>query len=222
MGKIRVMLVDDHTLLREGLRALLENYPDIEIAGDALTGEEALERIGALVPDVVLMDIAMPGMNGLEATRRIREQNPQIRVLVLTQLEDRQMVVSLLQAGASGYVLKRALGSDLVTAIRAVYQGGTFLDPNVTTTVVDQVLHREVSGDLPLEALTTRECEILSLIAQGKTNSQIARALSLSVNTVIWHRANLMGKLGLHKATDLVRYAMQHGLIKDDLSKTEL
>ncbi len=215
MSKIRVLLVDDHTLLREGLRALLENYEDVEVVGDAPTGEDALVCAGELAPDIVLMDIAMPGMNGLEATRRIREQHPQIRVLILTQLEDRQLVLSLLQAGASGYVLKRALGSDLVTAIRAVNQGGTFLDPNVTTTVVDQMLHHDTNGELPLEALTSRECEILTLIAQGNTNSQIAHTLSLSINTVIWHRANLMGKLGLHKATDLVRYAIQHGLIED-------
>ncbi len=222
MGRIRVLLVDDHTLLREGLRALLENYADIEIVGDAPSGEEALARVGEYEPDIILMDIAMPGMNGLEATRRIRELYPEIRVLILTQLEDRQLVLSLLQAGASGYVLKRALGSDLVTAIRAVNQGGTFLDPNVTTSVVDQMLHHDASVGVPPEALTTRECEILTLIAQGNTNSQIARALSLSVNTVIWHRANLMGKLGLHKATDLVRYAIQHGLIEDNVPKTEI
>ncbi len=215
MTKIRVLLVDDHTLLREGLRALLENYGDIEVAGDVQNGEEALAQVGALGPDVVLMDIAMPGMTGLEATRKIRERFPEMRVLILTQLEDRQLVFSLLQAGASGYVLKRALGTDLVSAIRSVYNGGTFLDPSVTMTVVDKALHSDAKDGVPLETLTEREREILRHIAQGKTNLQIAKALSLSINTVVWHRANLMGKLGLHKATDLVRYALQHRLVEN-------
>jgi DNA-binding NarL/FixJ family response regulator len=219
MIRIKVLLVDDHTLLRQGLRALLENYEDIEVIGDAQTGEEALTRVRELVPDVVLMDIAMPGMNGLEATRKIRELYPQVRVLILTQLEDRHLVLSLLQAGASGYVLKRALGSDVATAIRAVYQGGTFLDQDVTMRVVDEAFQHDASEEVPLQALTARECEILTHISLGKTNSQIARVLSISINTVVWHRANLMGKLGLHKATDLVRYAIQHGLIEETVPK---
>lgn len=161
------------------------------------------------------MDIAMPGMNGLEATQQIRQTNPCTRVVILTQHEDRQYVLPLLQAGASGYVLKRALGADLITALRAVARGETFLYPAVAGVVVDEVRRQEQELPSVPEMLTSREREILCYIVRGKTNTQIAYALSLSVKTVEWHRANLMNKLGMHNVADLVRHALQHGLVQE-------
>jgi DNA-binding NarL/FixJ family response regulator len=158
------------------------------------------------------MDIAMPGMNGLEATRCIREQYPQTRVLVLTQHEDRQYVLPMLQAGAAGYVPKRALGSDLISAIRVVARGETFLYPSAATAVVEEIRHPGEGENGASESITPRELEILKHIVDGETNPQIALALSISVKTVEWHRANLMSKLDAHTVADLVRYALEHGL----------
>jgi DNA-binding NarL/FixJ family response regulator len=203
-----VLLADDHAILTAGLRALLGYYADVEVVGEARDGAEALGRVAELRPDVVLMDIAMPGLNGLEATRLIREQYPETRVLVLSQHGERQYVLALLQAGASGYILKRALGSDLIAALRTVAGGGTFLHPDVSTIVVEE-MHR------PIEALTPREVEILQHIVRGETSPQIAAGLALSVKTVEWHRGNLMGKLGVHNVAEMVRYALQHGLVEE-------
>ena len=218
MSKIRVLMVDDHAILREGLRALLSYYDDVEMVGEALDGTEGLERVKELQPDVVLMDIAMPGMNGLEATRRIHEQYPQIRVLILTQHEDPQYVLPLLQAGASGFVTKRALGNDLINALRVVARGETFLVPTAATAVVEEMRRR---GEEPTpdssESLTPRELEILKHIVDGKTNAQIAAALSISVKTVEWHRSNLMSKLDVHSIADLVRYAIEHEMMEKDV-----
>ncbi len=211
MSKIRVLLVDDHALLREGLRALLERYPDFEVVGEAENGEEAIAQVKAQQPDIVLMDIAMPGINGLDATRAIRQDYPQTRVLVLTQHEDRQYVMSLLKAGASGYVLKRALGKDLVNALRTVASGESFMYPTVASTVLE-LLQRTGTPQDRAFSLTPREKEILTHIVHGATNPQIASKLSLSVKTVDWHRVNLMNKLGVHSVADLVRYALQNGL----------
>ncbi len=213
MDMIRVLLVDDHHIVREGLHALLAFYDDVEVVGEAQDGNEAVVRVQELRPDIVLMDIAMPGMNGLEATRIIRQQYPQISVLILTQHEERQYVLSLLQAGAAGYVLKRALGTDLINALRAVARGETFLYPAVAGAVVEEASHRAGTRTLPTEALTPREGQVLKHIAMGKTNPEIAAALSISVKTVEWHRTNLMSKLNLHNIADLVRYALQHGLV---------
>ena len=215
MSKIRVLLADDHAILREGLRALLGYYDDVQVVGEAQDGAEAIARVGELQPDIVLMDIAMPAMNGLEATRLICQQYPKTRVLILTQHEDRQYVLPLLQAGASGYVLKRALGTNLITALRTVARGETFLYPTVATIVVEE-MHRqaEVSEAMP-ESLTPREREILKHIALGESNPQIAIALSISAKTVEWHRSNLMSKLSVHNVADVVRYALQHGLVEE-------
>ncbi len=212
MAKIRILITDDHAILREGLRALLNYYDDVEIVGEAQDGAEAVARAGDLQPDIVLMDIAMPKMNGLEATRVIREQCPATRVLILTQHEDRQYVLPLLQAGAAGIVSKRGLGTDLITAIRAVARGETFLYPSIATTVVEE--WRALSEDAPAapDALTPRECEILKYIVAGQTNPQIAATLGISTKTVEWHRTNLMSKLNVHTIADLVRYALEHKL----------
>ena len=216
MPEIRVLLVDDHAILRDGIRALLSFQDDILVVGEARNGEDAIQQVEELRPDVVLMDIAMPGINGLEATRLICHDHPECRVLILSQHEDRQYVVPLLQAGASGYLLKRALGDDLIHAIRKVFDGETYLDPAVNAVLVD-VIRKPNAEEPPLaEPLTQREREILTQIVLGLTNSQIAVKLSLSVKTVEWHRANLMSKLDTHSVADLVRFALQHGLVSDE------
>ena len=191
------------------MRALLGYYDDIEIVGEARAGAEAVELVGELRPDVVLMDIAMPGLNGIEATRLIRQQYPHTRVLVLSQHGERQYVLAALQAGASGYILKRALGSDLLGALRAVARGETYLHSEVSTVLVDEVR-------CPGERLTAREKEILAHIVHGESNPQIAASLSLSVKTVGWHRTNLMSKLNAHNAAELVRMALERGLVADE------
>lgn len=213
MSEIQVLLVDDHAILRAGLRALLGYYADIRVVGEAQSGEEALEQVDKHRPNVVLMDVAMQGMNGLEATQMITRRYPTTRVLILSQHEDRQYVIPLLQAGAAGYIPKRAMGKDLITAIRAVSEGETYLHPSISTVVIEEMRgsHQGGSKAKP-DALTERETEILKCIAQGMTNSQIAVALSLSVKTVEWHRSNLMSKLDIHNVADLVRYALQNGL----------
>ncbi len=213
---IRVLLVDDHTILRVGLRAFLRYHEDIRVIGEAEDGAEALARVEELRPDVILMDIAMPGMGGIEATRLVRERYPGTRVLILSQYNDPQYVLPLLRAGASGYLLKDALGNDLLSAVRAVAKGETFLCPSVAKMLTDEI--RQPAGsrlDSP-ESLTPREQQILEHITQGQTSARIAEALSISVNTVEWHRANLMSKLGVHTVAELVRYAFQHGMVQEE------
>lgn len=209
---IRILLVDDHAILREGLRALLSYYPDVEVVGEAEDGAQAIACVQCLSPDIVLMDIAMPGMNGLEATRRIHQGYPDTRVLILTQYEGQPYVLPLLRAGASGYVLKRALGADLINAVRLVARGESFLYPSVATTVLEQLRQPEEAFTQADKALTPREQEILRRVAHGDTSRQIAVELNISVKTVEWHRGNLMSKLEVRSLAELVRYALQHGL----------
>jgi DNA-binding NarL/FixJ family response regulator len=209
---IRILLVDDHAILREGLRALLSYYPDVEVVGEAEDGAQAIACVQRLSPDIVLMDIAMPGMNGLEATRRIHQGYPDTRVLILTQYEDQPYVLPLLRAGASGYVLKRALGADLINAVRLVARGESFLYPSVAKTVLEQLRQPEEAFTQADKALTPREQEILRRVAHGDTSRQIAVELNISVKTVEWHRGNLMSKLEVRSVAELVRYAIQHGL----------
>jgi DNA-binding NarL/FixJ family response regulator len=218
MAKIRVFLADDHALFREGLRALLAGCEDIEVVGEAADGQEALARVPAARPDVVLMDIAMPGLGGLEATLALRRTVPAARVLVLTQYESREYLARFLKAGAAGYVLKRAGGAELITAIRAVAAGQAVLHPAMTAEVIEGYLKgaRAGPGEAAYEALTERERQVLKLIAEGQTSKEIAQALDLSVKTVITHRTNLMEKLGLHNRAELVKFAVRLGLIQVD------
>jgi two-component system response regulator NreC len=209
----RIIVADDHGVLRAGLRALLNDEPDLEVAGEAADGDEALRLTRELEPDIVLMDINMPGCGGIETTRRLMELRPNVRVLILTVHEDKSLLQAAIRAGAAGYILKRAVESELIDAIRAVARGDLYVHPAMTRALLEGTHHipdieREVT-----QALTPREVEVLRLIAQGHTNRQIADLLHIGVRTVESHRANLMDKLGLRSRVELVRYASKHGLL---------
>ncbi len=219
MAHTRILLVDDHAVVRGGLKMLLAADPEMEITGEAETGAEGIRLAEQLRPDVILMDISMPDMNGIEATRQIKAQHPEIAILALTMHEDDQYFFEMLAAGASGYVPKRAAPNDLISAIRAVRGGGMFLFPSLARTLVEDYLHRrEQPGSTGvrqgLEELTDREREVLALIAEGQSNQEIADALVISVKTVNRHRENIMAKLNLHSRVELVRYAIEKGLIE--------
>ncbi|RMF00250.1 MAG: DNA-binding response regulator [Chloroflexi bacterium] len=211
---IKILIADDHAILRAGIRALLQLHPDFEVVGEAGDGQEALVQTQKHHPDVVLMDIGMPGMDGLAATREIIAAQPRVRVLILTQHENREYVLPALKAGAAGYVLKRAPDDSLIQAIRAVYAGQTYTDPRISDILVDD-MRRQAGGAPPdpYDALTEREREVLVLLAQGQTYQQVAQTLFISVKTVDFHRANLMRKLGLSNRAELTRFAIQRGLI---------
>ena len=213
--RIRIVLADDHTLLRDGIRSLLEDQPDMVVIGEAEDGRGVVQLTADLKPDVVLMDIAMPLLNGLEATRQIKRDRPQARVLVLTMHDNEEYVRQVLLAGASGYVLKRAAASELVAAIRAVHKGEAVLSPAITRLVLEDYLRSDGSKPEPSAGeLTPREREILQLIAEGYTSREIAEMLSLSVKTVQAHRTSLMQKLDLHDRGDLIKYAIQKKIIE--------
>jgi two-component system response regulator NreC len=214
MSKIQLLLVDDHEIVRAGLRMLFLAEPDMEIVGEVNSGDEALQAVQELKPDVVIMDVAMPGIGGIEATRRIKEANPDTAVLALTMHEDEQYFFEMLNAGASGYIPKRAAPDDLVSAIRVVSQGNVFLYPTLAKLLVRDFLGRAESGVTPLaDELTPREREVLTYIAEGYTNREIAEELVISVKTVDRHRENIMHKLNLHSRVELVKYAIEKGLI---------
>ncbi len=217
---IRVLIVDDHTLFREGLCALFSSERDVEVVGEAAGGEEAVRKAVELRPDVVVMDLMMPGVNGIEATRRIRAALPEAKVLVLSMYDDEEHVQRLLAGGASGYMLKRATSDELLRALKEVVAGGMPLDPAVAAKVVKDYVRR-VQGEAEPEAgpdLTPRELEVLRRIAEGFTNQAIAEQLGISRKTVDVHRTNLMRKLDLHDVTELVKYALRRGLISLDES----
>ncbi|MEE9399144.1 MAG: response regulator transcription factor [Dehalococcoidales bacterium] len=215
MGKIRVLLADDHLILREGIRSLLEKVPDIEMIGEADDGNEAIAKVEQLLPDVVLMDITMPGVNGLEATQQIKRAHPSVKVLILTMHETDQYLSEMLEAGASGYVVKTTTSSELISAIRAVHQGDVHLYPSIARMLVEDYLQKVRTGEekASYDGLTPREREILMYIAEDKQNKEIAELLSISVRTVQAHRTNLMDKLGAHDRTELVKYAIRKGII---------
>jgi two-component system response regulator NreC len=214
--KIRVLIADDHTIVRAGVRLLLETEPDMEVVGEALTGEQAIELAASLRPTLVLMDIAMPGLDGLEATRQIKAKAPDTRILVLTMHRSDEYFFEMLKAGASGYVLKAAETDELVNAIRVVARGDTFLFPTMAKKLVQDYIRRfgevEAAGQ-PM--LTGREKEILRLVAQGYSNKEIAERLTLSPSTIHSHRSNLMRKLDLNSQHALIQYAREQGWISD-------
>ena len=226
---IKILLVDDHRILREGLRALLSEQAGLVVVGDASNGEEAVALVADLHPDVVVMDMVMPRMSGLEATTLIRKLYPDVKVLILSMYDDDEYVQRVIQAGASGYVLKGVAADDLVRAIHEVHRGSSFLQPTIAAKLIEDYVRR-VRGDQPTvaeaprhevpggdeEALTTREREVLALIAGGSTNQRIADLLELSRKTVESHRTNIMKKLDAHDVTELVRYAIRTGLIPVD------
>lgn len=207
---IKILLADDHSLVRHGFRMILSAQPDMEIAGEAGNGREAVELVQKLKPDVVVMDVTMPELNGIEATRRLIELSPRTRVLALSMHKDAVYVREILRAGARGYLLKDSADADLLAAVRAVAKGEGYLSPGVSDAVLSDY-RRHVTD--PLDLLTTREREVLQLIAEGKTNKEIATSLTLSVYTVEAHRGRLMEKLNLHSTGELVRFAIRSGLI---------
>jgi len=211
---MKILLADDHTLVRRGIRALLETQADLQVVGEAATGTEAVEKALALAPDVVLMDIGMPELDGLTATAQIKQKVPNSQVLLLTVHDDANYLFRALEVGAAGYILKGAEVSELVLALQAVHRGQVYLQPSVAKLLVGDYLKR-ASGieQAHIEELTPRQREILALIAEGLTNQHIADKLVLSPFTVATHRANIMQKLNLHNRTELIRYAMQHRLI---------
>ena len=210
MAAIRVLLADDHAVLRDSLRAFLGIYPDIEVVGEAADGLETLAQVQALDPDVVVLDMAMPGLGGLEVLRRLHREQPDCHVLVLTQHEAPDYVLPALQAGARGYLLKRAGGAEVVQAVRAVARGDSFLHTSVTRLVIDAVRAGNDRGpEVPDSRLTDREREVLSILGEGRSNAEIGRALGISAKTVDKHRAALMEKLGISTRAGLIRYALQ-------------
>ncbi len=217
MPKITVLLADDHTVVRQGLRALLQNEEDIEIVGEAETGREAVQLTRSLKPEVVLMDIAMPRLNGLEAARQIRREAPSSRVLILSSYSDDEYLQQLTEFGVAGYVLKQAAVTDVVTAIREIKRGNAFFSPTIAKRLVEHYLEIHVRG-VPVkkraDVLTSREAEVLQLIAEGHCNKQIAADLGISIKTVERHRQSLMNKLNIHDVAGLTRYAISKGIIE--------
>ena len=214
-SQIRILIADDHTLLRQGIRSLIEDQADITVIGEAEDGHSAVQLAHTLRPNVVLMDIAMPLLNGLEATRQIKREHPEIHVLVLTMYEHEEYFQQVLEAGASGYILKRAAASELLAAIHAVYNGEAVLSPSITRMVLEDYLRMgNKAKDAESDSLTGREREVLQLIAEGKTSREIAEILTLSVKTVQSHRTSLMQKLNLHDRGDLIKYAIQKKIIE--------
>ena len=215
MKKIRILVVDDHPIVRDGVCSLLGLTPDIEVVGEAANGIEALEAVRKLMPDVVLMDTAMPVMGGLEATRRICKQFPGTKVLAFTQYDDKEYVFPVIDSGAHGFVSKTAAASELASGIRSVYRGDSFLSPSVAKLLVKNYQQAASITKIndPYDQLTDREREILKLLAEGHTTQEIAEMLTVSPKTVEGHRTNLMAKLDIHNRIDLVKYALRKGII---------
>jgi two-component system response regulator NreC len=215
MEKIRVLIADDHRLVRAGIRSLLEGHSDIEVVGEAGSGQEAIEQTMRLQPDVILMDIAMGDLSGLEATQEIKERAPQVNVLALTMHDREEYFFAMLKAGALGYVLKESEPAELLAAIRAVQRGEAFLSPGVTKAVLEDYLAQHPNQIASrYDSLSLREKEVLRLAAEGKTTREIADILHLSAKTVEKHRASMMHKLGLHSLPELIKYAIRKGLIE--------
>jgi DNA-binding NarL/FixJ family response regulator len=214
---VKVLLVDDHTMMREGLRALFDGVPDLEVVGEAADGRTALDLVRTLAPDVVVMDIGMPELNGVEATRRIRAEHERVKVVALSTYVDKRYVHHMLEAGACGYVLKISAHDELVRAVRAASQGRTYLSPEVTGMVVDRSTQPHAAGEVTaFSTLGAREREVLQLVAEGKTSGETAKAMHISIKTVETHRRNIAQKLGLHGTAELTKYAVREGLTSLD------
>ncbi len=212
---LKVMIVDDHAILREGLRKLLAASQNIEVVGEARNGVEAIDLVEGLNPDIIIMDIAMPGVDGIETTRRIAKSHPHTKIIILSQHELKEYVLSSIKAGAVGYVLKRSISSSIVMAIEAVASEGYYFDPPVSKTVIAdyrETLNGKPPGD-EYARLSEREKEVLRLIVSGMSSLAIADALSISVKTVLGHRTNIMEKLKIHNRTELVKYALRRGIV---------
>ena len=217
MSAIRVLIVDDHAIVREGIRALLARHDDLTVVGEAGDGREAIALARSLSPDVILMDIAMPDLGGLEATVEIRKARADARIVILSQYADAEYVRRFLRAGVSGYVLKKAAGADLVAAIRAVHRGGLVLDPAVARDAVtgEPATPAEIAAEPdPYDQLTDREKQVLKLVAEGRSNKEVAELLGIGVKTAMSHREHVMGKLGVHGRTELIRFALRRGIIQ--------
>jgi DNA-binding NarL/FixJ family response regulator len=210
---IRILIADDQGLLRAGLRALLSLEADIEVVGEADSGQEALKLANELQPELVLLDINMPDLDGIEVTRRLKTVVPEARVLIITVHEDDSLLQEAIKAGAAGYIVKRAVESELIDAIRAVRRGDIYIHPTMTRALLRDISPRTPAQEPPIEALTPRELDVLRLIAKGCTNRQMADLLNISVRTVEGHRANLMSKLNLYGRVELIRYARENKLI---------
>ncbi|HTG01340.1 MAG TPA: response regulator transcription factor [Nitrospirota bacterium] len=220
--KIRILIADDHTLVRAGLAAFLRICDDFEVVGEAADGGEAIEAAERLKPDVILMDIAMPKLGGLEATIKIKKADPNIKILVLTQYEDQLYVRRFLKAGASGYILKKAVTTDLITAIHAIAAGEMYLHHTVASSIVEGYLgHKGEPSEDPYDRLTDREKEVLKLIAEGYTHKEIAEMLKISVRTAVAHQENICAKLGLHSRFDIVKFAIKQNIVKMDTPTAE-
>ena len=218
MPKIRILVADDHTLIRRGIVSLLNAQPDMEVVAEAGDGQEAIQKVSQTPPDIVIMDIGMPGLNGLDATKLIKGQSPSVQVLILTIHDREDYLFQALRAGASGYILKGADIQDLLAAIRTVHNGEVYLYPTVTKKLLTDYLRRVESGEdaASYDGLTEREREVLKHIAQGKTTSEIAKLLYISTHTVQAHRDHIMEKLNLHRKAELIKYAIRKGLVDAD------
>jgi two-component system, NarL family, response regulator NreC len=210
MNRIRILLADDHTVVRQGFRAILGQQPDMEIVGEAGNGRDVMRLAQDLTPDVIVMDVAMPELNGIEATRRLCGSVSNTRVLALSMHKDSVYVREMLKAGAKGYLLKDSVDRDLLEAVRALARGGEYISPAVQSALM---ANYKIDGSTPLDLLTSREREVLQLIAEGKTNKEVAAILNISVFTVDAHRGRIMEKLNVHNVNELVRFAVRNGLV---------
>jgi len=215
---IKVLLVDDHALIREGLQSLLEKQPDMQVVGEAEDGRRAKELVSELSPDIVIMDVTMPRLSGIEATRQITAEFPSVRIIALSIHSQRRFVADMLSAGAAGYILKECLFDELVQAIQTVAAGGRYLSPRITDVVVDDYVERLSGGaESPLESLTSREREVLQLVAEGKSSKQIAVELHISTKTIEANRRQIMEKLDMHSVAELTKYAIREGITALDI-----
>ncbi len=218
MNKVKVLIADDHALVREGIAAFLKLCDDIEVVAEASDGIEAIEKIRKHRPDIIIMDVNMPKLGGLETTVEIKKMHPEIKILVLTQYEDREYIARFLKAGVSGYLLKKAVGSDLIAALRAIVRGELYLYSSIASEVVEGYLRGDKQGDMesPYDKLSDREKQVLKLVAEGHTHKEAADMLNISVKTVIAHQTNIGEKLGIHARAGLIKFAIQNGIIKID------